>query len=783
MAVPAGRGDRQAPLTHVDQRVRHAQRLAAVRGDAGGAAVALVADVDRRHLHRSGPGRVERRQQRELHRVGRRVPARERNNQQGLVRFAKRAISPIVDPIQNYTELAPTITPLGPGTVRVGWPAAWDRDNARLTVEVLRGATTATSTVLKTFQTDTTWWNRPPLGFVDTTAPPGSTQTYRIRVTDPFGNGFAGRRRRRPSRPVRPTASTYRATVLADSPDYQWRMGEASGTTAYDQSGSNDLTLNSANNRNIAGRVAERGRPRYELPGHDAARARCRGLPPTGSRARRRSRSKPGCAPRRPTAARSSASVTADTGRSSSDGTDRHLYMNNSGQIYFGVRPDMGTRVTINSPSTYRDNQWHHVVATLGSDGMKLFVDGNQVAANANVKKAQVYRGYWRVGGDRLPSWPSTPNREAITANLDELAVYPTALSLGHIRAHYLASGRSAVFPNIPPTPSFTSTTHYLTASFDGTGSSDDDGTIASYAWNFGDGTTGTGATPQHTYATAGTYTVTLTVTDNRGGTARPQVPSPSIDPPPNITPVASFTSRRHLSARRRSRRPSTDEDGTIVSYAWDFGDGSSGTGATRNTRTRSPVPTPSRSPSPTTAAAAPRAPAPHHHRSVRGRHVRANRRERARAPPTTAARGPCPARRRASRSRTESAGSPVLSVGIGPRTSPRSSRPTWTSRADALARHCVHWWRRVRIADRPAGVQRQRLSPQAAVHGGRHGHAYLVRTVGGAETILATATVPGGSVNPGDELRTRFLVTGTPTTPSARRCGARARRNRCRGC
>ena len=113
-------------------------------------------------------------------------------DQQGLVRFAKRAISPTADQIQNYTELTPTLTPLGAGTVRVGWKAAWDRDNARLKFEVLRGATTATSTVIKTFQTDTTWWNRPPLGFVDTTAPPGSSQTYRIRVTDPTGNGFAG---------------------------------------------------------------------------------------------------------------------------------------------------------------------------------------------------------------------------------------------------------------------------------------------------------------------------------------------------------------------------------------------------------------------------------------------------------------------------------------------------------------------------------------------------------------------------------------------------------------
>ena len=105
--------------------------------------------------------------------LGGEFPAVNGIDQQGLVRFAKKAISPLVDPIQNYTELTPTLTPLGAGTVRVGWKAAWDRDNAQLKVEVLRGDTTATSTVIKTFTTDTTWWNRPPLGFVDTTAAPG----------------------------------------------------------------------------------------------------------------------------------------------------------------------------------------------------------------------------------------------------------------------------------------------------------------------------------------------------------------------------------------------------------------------------------------------------------------------------------------------------------------------------------------------------------------------------------------------------------------------------------
>jgi hypothetical protein len=54
-------------------------------------------------------------------------------------------------------------------------------------------------------------------------------------------------------------------------------------------------------------------------------------------------------------------------------------------------------------------------------------------------------------------------------------------------------------------------------ASFDGTASSDMDGTIASYFWDFGDGTNGTTAAVTHTYATTGTYLVKLMVTDNTG--------------------------------------------------------------------------------------------------------------------------------------------------------------------------------------------------------------------------------------------------------------------------
>jgi bacterial leucyl aminopeptidase len=69
---------------------------------------------------------------------------------------------------------------------------------------------------------------------------------------------------------------------------------------------------------------------------------------------------------------------------------------------------------------------------------------------------------------------------------------------------------------NAAPVANFTSTTSGLTASFTDT-STDSDGTIASRSWNFGDGTTSTLANPTRTYAASGTYTVTLTVTDNGG--------------------------------------------------------------------------------------------------------------------------------------------------------------------------------------------------------------------------------------------------------------------------
>jgi PKD repeat protein len=70
---------------------------------------------------------------------------------------------------------------------------------------------------------------------------------------------------------------------------------------------------------------------------------------------------------------------------------------------------------------------------------------------------------------------------------------------------------------NQPPTAKAAANCTGLVCQFSSSGSTDPDGTISAYLWNFGDGGTATSASPTHTYGNTGTYTVKLTLTDNKG--------------------------------------------------------------------------------------------------------------------------------------------------------------------------------------------------------------------------------------------------------------------------
>jgi len=137
---------------------------------------------------------------------------------------------------------------------------------------------------------------------------------------------------------------------------------------------------------------------------------------------------------------------------------------------------------------------------------------------------------------------------------------------------------------NRPPVAIFTESaeTVYIGQSitFNASNSYDPDGTIASYFWNFGDGTNATGAIASHAYSVNGTFTVTLTVTDNDGASSSTSATKTVLW---NEPPVASFTESAEIvytsDVITFNASTSYDPDGSIVSYFWTFGDGTNATG------------------------------------------------------------------------------------------------------------------------------------------------------------------------------------------------------------
>ncbi len=118
---------------------------------------------------------------------------------------------------------------------------------------------------------------------------------------------------------------------------------------------------------------------------------------------------------------------------------------------------------------------------------------------------------------------------------------------------------------------------------FDGTGSFDPDGgSIVSYAWDFGDGNTGIGADPTNVYAVAGTYTVSLTVTDDEGEVSVPATTTASIalDEAPTALTDGPYNGTVNVPLVMDGSA-SFDTDGVIVSWDWDFGDSTTGSGET----------------------------------------------------------------------------------------------------------------------------------------------------------------------------------------------------------
>ncbi len=132
---------------------------------------------------------------------------------------------------------------------------------------------------------------------------------------------------------------------------------------------------------------------------------------------------------------------------------------------------------------------------------------------------------------------------------------------------------------NTPPTADFTppSCTQGQPCEFND-GSSDSDGDVVAWNWNFGPGGASDQENPTATFPTAGTFSVTLTVTDDDQAT-NSVTKDVTVSEPANSAPTASFVAPTCTAGTECQFTGSgSDSDGTVEGYDWDFGDPTSGT-------------------------------------------------------------------------------------------------------------------------------------------------------------------------------------------------------------
>ncbi|WP_232550303.1 PKD domain-containing protein, partial [Propioniciclava soli] len=116
-----------------------------------------------------------------------------------------------------------------------------------------------------------------------------------------------------------------------------------------------------------------------------------------------------------------------------------------------------------------------------------------------------------------------------------------TSLPLAASVDRFSVTAPGAVAVNQPPVAAFLVAAAGLSVNVDGSGSSDPDGSIASHAWAFGDGATASGALASHTYSAAGSYTVTLVVTDDAGATTATARTVTVVAPPAGVAALDGF--------------------------------------------------------------------------------------------------------------------------------------------------------------------------------------------------------------------------------------------------
>lgn len=361
-------------------------------------------------------------------------------NQQGLTRFSA---------VDTGAPPTPTIAgrSISPGAIQVNIRGVVDPDDSDLTYAVYRG--TNTTTPVWTGVARSQHWYRNQTTFVDTAVTPGTAYAYRVRAIDAAGNQSA--LSASVTVTASPTGSAYASSVLADSPRLYWRYDDtANAQWVVDSSGQtvqglNGLAQNGVVRSGAGALIGDTSRSATfsesgALPQYIWNDVIARGPTTYSIETWVRTTSTTGGA---------LVNYGSSNGRPrSDDGTDRVsstvdrvIYMESgSGFVRFGVRGGSGTN-TLRTSTQLNDGQWHHVVATQSSAGMRLYVDGALHAQNSSTSSG-TYFGTWHAGGDNLSGYPGGGTSQAaryFDGQLDETAVYYSVLPAERVSAHHAA--------------------------------------------------------------------------------------------------------------------------------------------------------------------------------------------------------------------------------------------------------------------------------------------------------------------------------------------------------
>lgn len=234
---------------------------------------------------------------------------------------------------------------------------------------------------------------------------------------------------------------------------------------------------------------------------------------------------------------------------------------------------DNGTPLSGLVSTTYGEERHYKIDVPAGASNLRILTTGGSGDVDLYVKvgaKASFdvwdYRPY-RNGNEEVVE-VAAPAADTWYIMLRTYAAYDGVT----LAASFDGNGGPPA--NIAPSAAFGQSVDALSVTFIDQ-SQDVDGTITGWQWDFGDGATSTTQNPAHTYASAGDYSVTLTVTDDAGATdSSTQTVTVSDAPPPvNQAPTAAFDFLvTGLSASFSNE--SSDSDGTVTGWQWQFGDG-----------------------------------------------------------------------------------------------------------------------------------------------------------------------------------------------------------------